>query len=98
MKNKILRIMKDADKGHMDNGKICINVEKLWQIGKGNFKYFAQEFTITHNHELLHLLIQNELGDKPSLVAEEKTVRQMTGEIWNLKLEKQYMEDEKDEK
>lgn len=50
---------------------------------------------MTYVHEKLHLLIEQEIDENISLVEEEKVVRKMLDEVWNKKLEKQYMEDEK---
>lgn len=50
---------------------------------------------MTYAHEKLHLLIEQEIDEHIPIVWEEKIVREMLGEKWNKKLEKQYMEDEK---
>ncbi len=92
-KGKVLRTVKSTDFGFVENGAIFVNVEKIWNKA-GSFGKFANEFNVTCSHEMLHILIADEIGETGSIVGEEKTVRLITGEKWNKKLEKQYMEDE----
>ena len=93
-KTKVLHTLKSTDYGFVEDGAIFINVEKIWNQSKCNFNHFTKEFNTTCTHELLHTLIAEETDDKASLVCEEKTVRKLTKEKWNKKLEKQYIEDE----
>lgn len=94
-------VMQDFDStefGLIEDGAVLVNVEKIWDQAKGKFCYFVKEFNVTCTHEMLHILIEQETGDSTSLVGEEKTVRCMQGEKWNKKLEKEYMEDEENDK
>lgn len=92
-KAKVFRTVKSTDYGMVENGAIFVNVEKIWNMAKG-FNYFVKELNTTCTHEQLHILIGNELGDSTAIVGEEKTVRKLTYEKWNKKLQKQYLEDE----
>ncbi len=94
-KRKMLRTLKSTDYGMVEDGSIFVNVEKIWTQGKGSFNHFVKEFNLTCTHELLHILIADQVGNSTSIVGEEKAVRNMLNEKWNKKLEKQYLEDEK---
>ncbi|MBS1266039.1 MAG: hypothetical protein MAG795_00004 [Candidatus Woesearchaeota archaeon] len=89
----VLRTVKSTDFGFVEDNAIFVNVEKIWKMS-ANFNDFADEFDTTCSHELLHIMIEQEIGDTASIVGEEKTVRMLTGEVWNKKLEKEYLEDE----
>ena len=50
---------------------------------------------MTYTHELVHLILEKIMKkEKVSIVNEEKIVRCLLDEKWNVKLEKQYVADE----
>ena len=90
MKNKTLVTIDNEDYAFLENNKIYINIEKLWNENPTVFK-FTKEFTTAHTHELIHWTLW-EIGEDADAMGEEKTIRSMLGEEWNEKLECLHME------
>lgn len=61
-------------KGFLLNHKIWINIELLWNEA---FELFVERFTDVYTHEMLHVLIQQELGTSFRKRSSAKVGKQM---------------------
>lgn len=76
-----------------EEGKIYINIQYIWNKHK-NFKKFVNDFVGTYNHELMHVLIQQELGKRRrTILGEENIIRHLLHEPFNQRLKKYYKEE-----
>jgi len=82
---KSLAIIDNEDYAFLENNRIYINIEKLWNENP-KADVFIEEFTLSHTHELLHLTLW-EIDEDGDAMGEEKTIRSLLGEEWNEKLE-----------
>ena len=87
------KVMKlnDTDYGCYDNGKVMINVQKIYEEEKDDTE-FIEKFSTILLHEYLHMVLEENVRED-YLVGEEKVIRKICGEPWNEKLEKQYEAD-----
>lgn len=79
----------------VSNGDIYLNVEFMWGISK-SFNKFVKYFSKTFEHEVIHRLIQEELGKKKrTQVAEEHIVRKLTREQYRTWQKRFYAREDK---
>ena len=83
--HKSLIVIDNEDYAFLEDNRICINIEKLWNEN-ASFDSFVEEFTLTHTHEMIHLTLWH-LDEDADAMGEEKAIRSMLGEEWNEKLE-----------
>lgn len=76
-------------KSDIATGEIQVNIQFLWELSKENEDTFAQLFSVTYAHELIHTLIGNILMELYSC-GEEKMIRTLLQERWDKGIDTYY--------
>ena len=87
---KKLKIMNEEDYGFTVDGKIHVNVERIWHETSTD-RQFINAFAQTYHHELLHLVLAR--VRKKTDLGEEKVIRKLLSEPWTLSMEQSYKEE-----
>ena len=91
---KQLKTLGREELGFVEKGRMGVNIQLIWEQSQGE-EEFAQEFSDTLAHELLHVELAKALGKGINAIPvteEEETIRAMVGEEWDEEIEQSYAE------